>query len=177
MTDKWMLLLVSQEDITRQRRTLRSALPSSPSLLPACLSSACQHVLLAEFECCLGSAGGERRGMRDVIQFKNHSLSAWAEISFFIRENTSPRFFVGHLARALIHVVAGGGRESPSTFQRRNMDPRPDRWQRLPLRFNRHVVQTISRITPRVHFARVKNVENRAFGRVCSLVNKPGRRA
>jgi hypothetical protein len=43
--------------------------------------------------------------MRDVIQFKNHSLSAWAEISFFIPENTSPRFFVGHLVRALIHVV------------------------------------------------------------------------
>lgn len=49
-------------------------------------------------------------GLRDVIQFKNHSLSARTEISFFfVRGNTSLRaspFWPFSLPRALIHVVS-----------------------------------------------------------------------
>jgi len=78
-----MLLLVSQEDIALARSIARRPrhLPLVNTFFPA------------EFERSLGSAvpaSGKRR-VRDVIQFKNHSLSAWAEISFFIRENTSRR--------------------------------------------------------------------------------------
>lgn len=67
-----------------------SAPPSRPP------RTACQHVLLAEFEQppfppfpprFRSARQRNAAGLRDVIQFKNHSLSARTEISFFfVRE-------------------------------------------------------------------------------------------
>lgn len=95
-----------------QRRAPYMSHFAAPSCLPLV-----NTFFRAEFKRSLGSAvpaGGTGR-VRDVIQFKNHSLSARSETSFFIRENTPPLslLLVDHLTpRALIHVVLADPRRS-----------------------------------------------------------------